>query len=155
LGASHGQARMSTAGAPIKLFYSCSSADHELRVELEKHLTTLMLDGSITGWHSRMILPGEDIAKTANAHIDEASIILLLISSDFLASKNCMGVDVKRAMDRHTRGDAVVVPVILRPCDWTSAPFAVCSALPSDGHPILKWEHRDDGFLDVVKGIRV
>lgn len=50
-------------------------------------------------------------------------MILLLASPDFLASECCWGTEVKRAMERHQSGEAVVIPVILRPCEWTRAPF--------------------------------
>jgi hypothetical protein len=37
--------------------------------------------------------------------LDSAHIILLLISSDFMASDYCYDIEVKRAMKRHETGD--------------------------------------------------
>jgi hypothetical protein len=59
-------------------------------------------------------------------------------SSDFLASDFCYGVEMTRAMQRHEIGTARVIPVILRPCDWHSAPFGKLLATPIDLSPELR-----------------
>ena len=61
---------------------------------------------------------------------------------------------MERALQRHTAGQARVIPVILRPCDWKSAPFSVCLALPKDGRAVVEWPDEDAAFLNVVEGIR-
>ena len=48
-----------------------------------------------------------------------ADIILLLVSSDFLNSDSCYDIEMKRALERHTQGDAKVITIILKPCLWT------------------------------------
>ena len=58
-------------------------------------------------------------------------------------------------MERHERGDARVIPVILRPVYWQGAPFGKLQALPTDAKAILSrdWQHQDDAFFDVAEGI--
>ena len=58
------------------------------------------------------------------------------------------------ALKMHERGDSVVIPVILHPCDWHSAPFGKLSAVPIDGKPISKYANQHDAYLDVTKAIR-
>jgi len=58
------------------------------------------------------------------------------------------------ALARHAAGTANVVPVILRPVDWLSAPFGQLAALPKDGIPVTRWANQDDAFLNVVSGLR-
>ena len=60
--------------------------------------------------------------------------------------------EMKRAMERHERGEARVIPIILRPCDWRSAPFGKLQALPKDGRPVTQRSSRDKAFLDVASG---
>jgi hypothetical protein len=88
-------------------------------------------------------------------HLEEASIILPLISADFIASDYCYGVEMKRAMERHERGDAVVIPVILRPCDWHALPIGRLQAVPRNGKPVSTWINRDEAMTDIVRGIRM
>ena len=83
-----------------------------------------------------------------------ADIILLLVSSDFLASNYCYDIEVTAAMERHEAREARVIPVILRPCDWNTAPFGKLQALPKDAKPVRKWNDQDEAFLDIAKGIR-
>jgi hypothetical protein len=47
-----------------------------------------------------------------------------------------------------------VIPIALRPADWTGAPFAGLQALPRDAKPITKWDDRDEAWTDVAKGLR-
>lgn len=140
----------------IEIFYSYSHKDKVLREELEKQLSLLKWQGLITGWHDRRILAGQEWAGEIDTHLNTAQIILLLVSPDFMASKYCYGVEVKRAMERHERGEAIVVPVILRPVLWHGAPFGKLQALPTDGKPVTdsSWHSMDEAFLSVAEGIR-
>ncbi|MEB3318480.1 MAG: hypothetical protein VKO39_10135, partial [Cyanobacteriota bacterium] len=40
------------------------------------------------------------------------------VSPGFLASAYCNGIELKRALERHERGEARVIPVLLKPVDW-------------------------------------
>jgi hypothetical protein len=131
-----------------------SHADENLRDQLEKHLSGLKHQGVIDTWHDRRIPAGYAFNSEIDAHIESADIILLLVSSDFLASEYCYDREMKRAMQRHERGAAIVIPVILRPCDWHDAPFGRLLAAPKDGRAITLWPNPDEAFLDVVKGIK-
>ena len=137
-----------------ELFYSYSHGDERLRKELEKHLAVMKRQGLIQEWHDRKIVAGSEYKGEIDEHLNSAEIILLLVSSDFLASDYCYGIEMTRAIERHEAGEATVIPVILRPCDWMGTPFSKLQALPKDAKPVTTWSRRDDAFLDVVKGIR-
>ena len=136
------------------VFFSYSHADEGLRNELEKHLAGLLRQDVITAWHDRRIGPGEELHGHIHEQLNTADIVLLLVSADFLASDYCYDVEMMRAMDRHERGEARVIPVILRPCDWHGAPFGTLMAVPPDGKPVVRHATLDDGFLEVAKAIR-
>lgn len=138
----------------VKLFYSYSHKDETLRDALETHLAILKRQELLEDWHDRKILPGRDWESEIDAHIDEADVILLLVSPDFIASDYCYGKELSRALKRHESGQAEVVPVILRPVDWTGAPFSKLQALPRDGKPVTTWANADEAWLDTENGIR-
>lgn len=140
---------------PVEVFYSYSHKDEEFRDELEKHLVMLKREGFISGWHDRKIEAGIEWRDQINEHLESAGIILLLISSDFLASDYCYDIEMKRAMQRHDNGEARVIPIILRTCDWRSGPFAKLQALPKNATPIKSWVDKDEAFTDVAAGIRL
>ncbi len=138
-----------------KLFFSYSHKDEVLRDTLQTHLEMLRRSGAIETWHDRMIRAGDEFDGAIDQNMEDADVILLLVSSDFLASSYCFDVEVKQAMERHHAGTARVIPVILRPCDWQEdTPFKNLLAAPKDGRPITKWPNEDEAFLDVAKQIR-
>jgi hypothetical protein len=137
----------------IRVFYSYSHRDEPHRNRLEDHLTVLRRNGLIENWHDRKIGAGNDWQGTIDANLEAADVILLLVSSDFLASDYCYDVEMKRAMERHKQGSAKVIPVILRDCHWQAAPFGKLQALPTDGRAVTSWGNRDEAFTDIAKGI--
>jgi TIR domain len=139
---------------PVTVFYVYAREDELLREQLERHLRLLNRQGLISEWHDRQILPGAVWAQEIDAHLDSASIILLLISSDFLASDYCYGVEMQRALERHSQGEAHVIPIFLRPVDWERAPFAHLQGLPRNGKPVTQWENRDAAFRNIAQELR-
>lgn len=147
-------AAASSPAMPIKIFYSYSSQDEELRDKLDAHLSVLMRNGVVAGWHDRRISAGTEWADSIDRHLESAEIILLLISADFLASDYCYEKEMRRAMERHERGEARVIPIILRNCDWSDTPFGKLPVLPNGGKPITNWRSTDDALANVVAGLK-
>ncbi|WP_153798514.1 toll/interleukin-1 receptor domain-containing protein [Foetidibacter luteolus] len=137
-----------------KLFISYSHPDEIYKVELVKHLSTMKRNHEVEIWNDRMINPGEEWDKVINSKLLEADIILLLVSSDFIASDYCNDIEVKKAVEKHNLGKAKVIPIIVRSCDWKTTIFAKLQALPKDGKPLKNWSDIDEAFLFVIEGIR-
>lgn len=120
----------------MKVFISYSHIDEGHRNNLVTHLAPLKREGVIEVWHDRKITAGQEWADQIDENMEQASIILLLISSDFLASDYCYDKEMSRALEKHHNGEARVIPIIIRSVDWGTAPFAKLQALPQDGKPI-------------------
>jgi Flp pilus assembly protein TadD len=138
----------------ISIFYSYAHEDTELRDELDKHLAAMKRNNLIVGWHNRDIQAGTEWEQKINEHLDTAQIILLLISSDFIASDYCYSIEMNRAMERHERREARVIPIILRPVDTEGTPFSKLEMLPTDRKPVTDWPNRDSAFVNIAQGIR-
>lgn len=136
------------------LFFSYSHKDEALRDQIETQLALLKRQGVISTWHDRRIGAGLELDSEIGAHVEQDDIILLLVSADFPDSDYCYDREMMRAMERHERGEAVVIPVILRACDWHGAPFSKLNVTPPDGKPITQWPDRDQAMLEVAKAIR-
>ncbi len=125
-----------TTPPPVRVFYSYSHADEDLRQELEKHLSLLQRQGIIAGWHDRKILPGSAWEEELDQHLEEAQIVLLLLSADFMASNYCYDREMQRALERHAQGEAQVIPIYLRLalgfCSLRKAPGAPDRCAPGD-----------------------
>src|SRR5262249_3156608 len=142
------------SSSPIKLFISYAHRDEDFRLELNDHLSNLQRQQTISGWHDRRIVPGQEWATQIDDALNEAQIILLLISARFMASDYCYAKEMLRAIERHDAGEAVVIPINLNARDWQGAPFCKLKALPKDAKPIKNWNDRDEAWLDVVRGLR-
>ena len=138
----------------VRVAFSYSHKDEELRDQLETHLKLLQRQGVISTWHDRKILGGENWAGVIDDNFKRADLILLLVSADFLASDYCYETEMKLALEREVSGEARVVPVTLRACDWKGALFGKLQGFPKDMKPVTSWPNRDEAWTDVAAGIR-
>ncbi|MEH2024755.1 toll/interleukin-1 receptor domain-containing protein [Nostoc sp.] len=149
------QTTSATLYSAFEVFFSYSHKDEELRDKLATHLSTLKQQGVIRAWYDRDISAGSQWKREIDDHLNSAQIILLLISADFIDSNYCFEIEMKRAIERHSSGEARVIPIILRPTDWRSLEnLKDLQALPKDAKPITTWDNLDAAFLDVAQGIR-
>jgi hypothetical protein len=137
-----------------KLFFSYCHADEALRDRLETHLALMKNQGLIEPWHDRAITAGSDVDAAIDVNLERADVILLLVSADFNASRYCFSIEMKRALERHAEGTARVIPVILEPCDWHTAPFGKLLAVPKDGKAVTTWANQAEAWTDVTRQIR-
>lgn len=139
---------------PISVFLSYAHEDEWLLSQLEAHLSGLKREGLISTWCDRQIMPGSRWAGVIDQHLEKASLILLLVSSDFLNSDYCYEIEIKRALELHQAGKSRVIPLIMRPTDWKKTPLAHLRALPGGDQPVTSWSNPDQAFLDIAFGIR-
>jgi hypothetical protein len=138
---------------PVTVFYSYSHKDDKAREKLSSHLALLKRSGLIADWSDRQIDAGGDWQAEITQRLENADVILLLISEHFIASDFCWGKELKRALERHDSGSAYVIPIILTPLYWQPAPFGKLQALPRDGKAVALWSPRNAGWKNVVEGI--
>ena len=140
----------------VKIFICYAHEDEALLNKLKMHLRPLQRQGLIEVWHDRDISAGTEWEQEITEQLNSAQIILLLISPDFMDSNYCYGIEMQQAMERHERGEATVIPVLLRPVYWQGAPFSKLQALPTDAKPVISssWHTWDEALFDVAEGIR-
>jgi tRNA A-37 threonylcarbamoyl transferase component Bud32 len=140
-------------GTSVKILISYSREDHELCDKLEEHLSPLQHSGKVAVWHDRKINPGAMWSEEISKHLNEADLILLLISSSFIASRYCWDQEVKVALERYKAGTAQVIPIILKPTAWQGTPLGQLKVFPTGAKPLTQWEDQDAAFTDIVRGI--
>jgi DNA repair exonuclease SbcCD ATPase subunit len=147
-----------TANKEIKInvFFAYSREDAKLRDHLEKHLSALKRKEYTQMWYDGKIDAGKEWEMEIDSHLAKADIILLLISANFIASDYCYEIEMKKAISRHNKGEAVVIPIILASCDWSDLPFSKIQSLPQNGIPITspKWLDRESAFSEVATSIK-
>lgn len=137
----------------LKVFLSYSHEDEIMKQELDKALIMLKRNKKIDTWNDRYLTVGSQLEKEILENLKTADIILLLISTDFLASQYCFEKEMQIAIDRHKNGEAIVIPVILRKCDWLNSELKDLVATPKDGKPIKSWDDKDEAYYEVKEEI--
>jgi hypothetical protein len=139
----------------LKVFVSYSHADEQIKDSLIKHIKPLERMSLIASWNDRQLLAGTEWDGEINRQLEEADLVLLLVSIDFINSKYCYDVELEKALERHAEGKCKVVPIIVRGCLWRFTPFAKLQALPRDGKPIVSHLDQDEAMANIAEGIRL
>lgn len=143
-----------TARRTARVFISYSHKDERYKNTVESHLKVLQRLGLVEIWHDRRIGAGDEWRGAIDRNLEEADIVLLLISADFLASDYCNDVELEIALRRRTEGACQVIPIIVRDCNWNRDPrLRELQALPTDGRAVTTWSNQDTAWRTVSRGI--
>lgn len=139
----------------MRVFLSYAHEDEEHRRALEEHLAFLRRTFNLELWHDRLIKPAEEWEPRISEELERADLILLLVSPSFANSEYCWGVETKRALERHRQGDALVVPILVRPVSgWSDTPLGKLQALPAEAKPVSSWGNSDEAYVSIATGLR-
>jgi hypothetical protein len=145
-------------GKGLKIFYSYSHSDSDYLQNLKKHLRPLERSNYIASISDSQITPGDEWDAAIKHQLEEADIIIFLLSVDYLASDYIWRGEVKKILERAKENrDLLVIPIILRPCLWMQTDFGNFQGLPIDRQrrlkPISTWENKDEAYNIVAKEI--
>lgn len=138
---------------PFRVFFSYAHEDEQLRDQLAKHLSLLERSRKATLICDRGLLPGEEWNPAIASQITSSQIVLVLVSPAYFSSDYCL-TELALALECHWTRKVIVVPVIMRPVDWSKSLLSDFQALPRNGLPVVKWLLPDDAFVDISLGIR-
>jgi internalin A len=138
-----------------RIFVSYSHKDERLLSELKTHLSPLRRLKLIETWDDREIEAGDDWRERINENLERADLIILLVSAYFIESDYCYKKELGRALARHKKKEAHVVPVIVRDANWEAIPrLKGLGVLPKDGKPVSNWPNKHTAWRDVSERIQ-
>ncbi|WP_437969705.1 SUMF1/EgtB/PvdO family nonheme iron enzyme [Sorangium sp. So ce260] len=138
----------------VNVFISYAPADRPHLEALEARLAALKRQGLVSTWHRGRIGAGAARDEAIAAALSAAEVVVLLVSEAFLDSDSCYEQELGAALERHRRGAARVLPILVRACDREGTALAALQALPRDGGAVTSWANPDEAWMDVVRGIR-
>ena len=139
----------------LKLFISYSHNDEEYIKDFIKHIAPLKTKGLIEDWYDRKIIAGKDYQDQIDNKLEDADIICLFISANFLSSNACME-EKKSAFELMKKKGIIVVPIILSPCGWLDDTELSCLlALPTDGKPTSDFKNPDTAWNNVYNELKL
>jgi len=135
---------------PLATFLSYSHANKKQLKKLREHFVQLERERLIRIWDDRELRLGQDFNLAIGERLEQTEVFILLVSPEFLASEYCSSIEMKRALERHEEGTALILSIIIAPCDWMNSPLAKLQVAPTGGKPISYWSPRDAGWTDAT-----
>ena len=102
------------------VFVSYSHKNERWLNRLLVHIKPLQLGNHIDVWSDRRLKPGDDWKKGIDAALAHASVAILLVSADFLASDFVSVVELPSLLQSAAKRNCKIVPVIVGPCAFRS-----------------------------------
>jgi tetratricopeptide (TPR) repeat protein len=140
----------------LRVFISYSHADRKLKDQLLEHLTVAERFRGVHIWTDDQISPGANWREELDKAMGATDVALLLVSASFLASKFINDVEIPGLLKRQSEVGLVVIPILLKTCDWASHPaIGPFQALPKGSTPITRYtgDKRQQAFKEVASSI--
>ena len=140
----------------LKMFLSYAHKDTDLKDELDVSLIALKRDERISVWQdTRNIQGGTEWHEEIKGALQNADIILLLISPDFINSEYIWQNELPVARQKHEQGSTKVIPIFLRDVFAENMWFMQLQGYISSDRPIAGFKdyERDTALKKVVQGI--
>lgn len=138
----------------IKLFISYSHLDEEYVKAFIRHIAPLKVNGLIEAWYDRKIIAGSDYQNKINNKLEDADVVCLFISANFLSSSACIE-EKNNAFNLMKKVGITILPIILSPCGWLDdKDLSPLLALPTDGKPITDFSSPDNAWKIIYDGLK-
>jgi internalin A len=153
-----------------KVFVSYSHSDSDAMKELSKFLIGLERNGQIEKWDDLKLESGMEIKKDILYKLEEADIVILLISQDFIASDFIYDHELPLAMKKKLNGSGSIIPVLLSKSTIADLELDIKNAegnnikmgdfyfTPQDENnslkPIKEWEHKENAWIKVYEEVK-
>src|SRR6185369_1748189 len=99
-----------------KIFISYSHKDRDFVRRIQRDLALELPETQV--FYDMMIPVGESWAETLAAQIQQADIVLVVVSPDYLSSP-WANQELNVALDRRMHGDTRIIPLVVRTCTLT------------------------------------
>ena len=128
---------------PLRVFVSYSHQDTKWLKLLDPHLRSLANLGVLESFDDRQLLGGDTWDPEIRRRLDEADLIILIITANFMASEYIARVELSRTLERRAKEHALVIPILADHCFWQPLGIAEVNLLPKDDHnnlrPLIDW----------------
>lgn len=115
----------------LQVYLMYDKADKALKDHLDLQLAPLKREAFIDTWNEEQLLPGEERKTEMLRQINEADIIILIVTPHFFASDEIYEEQLQRALNRDDAKEAVVIPILMQSCQWENSAIG---KLPTNHH---------------------
>jgi TIR domain len=120
---------------PVQLYICYAEENRNALSRLEKQLVIPIAGGKIQVWHRGKLVSGDYRDQHMATHLDQAQIIIMLVSGSLFNPKYYNSPEMQRAFQLHEEQKIPLIPVIVEHCLWQDTPLGVLEPLPKGGKP--------------------
>jgi hypothetical protein len=135
----------------IKVFISYADKDKVIKDELRRSLVVLEAEKTIMLWDRGDLLGGQRSEVVVRENLEQSRIVLLLISSDFMADDGWCKFEMDMAMERLEFGIVHVVPIRLRDVHVGNSKLKDLAWLPEK--LVTQSADKDAAFAEIAEGL--
>jgi len=160
---------------PKSIFISYSHDDLEYRKKLQQYLRNMERENLISIWQDGLIEPGTIWDTEIKNNLNNADIIIFLISQSLISSTYSNEVELRTSLSNLTHKKSLILPVLIKNCDyknWKAFPTEITEELvqnetsisnfqflPNSTEeqrllPINKWVFQEDAWVQIIDKIR-
>src|SRR4051812_25037296 len=114
----------------VSIFISYAREDEKWLHMVDKHFSVLYNKQIITRFDDRRLTIGDKWDDVIKAKIEEADLVILLVSADFLSSYYIHQVELRHSLERHQSNKCWLLPIIVSSCYWEEEDFAGVMVYP-------------------------
>ena len=137
------------------VFISYAHADEAWKDELLKHLRAAFgPDAPIELWDDRRIGAGDAWLDEIESALDRASVAVLLVTADFLASKFIQRTEVPRLLERRGSEGVRLMPLLVKACPWSRTGWlASIQMRPTDAVPLTEHSSKSRALSEFAEEV--
>ncbi|MEP2650559.1 MAG: TIR domain-containing protein [Paraglaciecola sp.] len=139
---------------PARVFISYAHANEEHKNDFCKFLSTLKRNNEISEWNDRKLDTGSKLHEEIISNLEEADIVCLLITQDFLNSYYCVEEELARALKQARSNNTKIFPIIVDHCMWLDTEIREYTCIPEDGTPITDFQNQNKGWKQVTDQLK-
>jgi hypothetical protein len=135
----------------LNFFLSSAPADKVFKEAFINHLSSLRRAKKIEIWSESEIMPGAVWKTVTKQQLQQADIIVLLLSDDFMASDEIWDNELRESLERRAKGEAVMLlPILVRPCIIKHTVLENIQGLPRDGRAVSQYGDPDEAWYKIA-----
>ena len=154
---SSSEKRMAENGVVVFCSYAHEDAEHldKIMLKLAPYIRKGLIQRIFRD--SEKIKAGDDWEKIIDKALEEAELVLLLLSEYFFSSDFIVDKEFPKVDEKRKAGEAVLIPIIIRKVDWKEfRDLGELQALPRGEDPVvgIHYSKMDQVLFDIANSIK-
>ncbi len=136
----------------LNAFMMFDEGDEEIKNTLDTHLAALKGNEFIQTWDESKIAAGDERSQVIEDRLNQADIILLLVTPKLFNSDEIYEKQLQLALQRHEERAAVVIPILMKSCMWQGSIIgSLPTILPRDRSSLDTQDNKDAALADIIQ----